>query len=287
MGFTTLVSAAELEPHLEEPDWVVVDCRFNLADVTEGRRDYLANHIAGALFADLDKDLSGPVRSGKTGRHPLPSVEAATKTLSRLGIDSKVQVVAYDDRGGMTAGRLWWLLRWMGHENVAVLDGGWTIWQREGRPTHAGPEVRQERVFTANERPEWAVGADMVSQIRPGTGYLVIDSRSADRYRGENETIDPVAGHIPGAVSGPYQDNLTPDGRFLPPEQLRARFERLLGDVAPDHAVFYCGSGVSAANNVLALAHAGLGDARLYPGSWSEWITNDARPVATGPEPGG
>lgn len=285
MSYTTLISTADLAAHLDDPDWAVVDCRFNLADVIEGRRDYESGHIAGAVFADLDHDLSGTVQPGKTGRHPLPEVGDAAEVLSRLGIDRDVQVVAYDDRGGMTAGRLWWVLRWLGHENVAVLDGSWTIWQQEGRPTRAGIEGRLPRAFVPRVRWELAVDAGEVDRLRTDPGYLVVDSRAADRYRGENETIDPVAGHIPGAVSAPYFDNLGPDGRFLPAEELRARFESLLGDVPDDNAVFYCGSGVTAAHNVLAMTHAGLPTPRLYPGSWSEWIADGTQPIATGPDP--
>lgn len=286
MPFTTLISTADLHLHLHDADWVVVDCRFNLADSAQGRWDYERGHIAGAIFADLDHDLSGPIERGVTGRHPLPTVERAAATLSRLGIDAGTQVVAYDDRGGMTAGRLWWMLRWLGHERVAVLDGGWPHWEREGRPTRSGVETREAKTFVPRPRPELAVDAAEVQRRRTDPAYRVVDSRTADRYRGENETIDPVAGHIPGAVSGPFPDNLATDGRFRSPDELRARFETMLGGIAADHAVFYCGSGVSAAHNLLALARAGLGEARLYPGSWSEWIADPSRPVATGAEQG-
>jgi thiosulfate/3-mercaptopyruvate sulfurtransferase len=286
MPFTTLISTADLSAHIDDPDWVVVDCRFNLADVTEGQRDYEAGHIAGAVFADLDHDLSGPAEKGKTGRHPLPSAARAAEVFSRLGIDANTQVVAYDDKGGMTAGRLWWMLRWLGHDSVAVLDGGLSHWKSEGGPTTSGIESRAPRTFVPNEVPELMVDAESVDRLRTDPEHVVVDSRAADRYRGENETIDPVAGHIPGAASAPYMENLGADGRFLSPEQLRERFVHVLGDADAQHAVFYCGSGVTAAHNVLAVAHAGLGNARLYPGSWSEWITDAGRPIATGSDRG-
>jgi thiosulfate/3-mercaptopyruvate sulfurtransferase len=281
----TLISTGDLEAHLGDPDWTIIDCRFNLADPWQGAREYEALHIAGAVYAHIDNDLSGPVVHGVTGRHPLPSIEAATATFSRLGIGPGTQVVAYDERTGAFAGRLWWLLRWLGHEDVAVLDGGWNAWQREGRLVRSGIETRAPRTFVARPRPELIVEAAAVDRQRLDPAYRVLDSRTAERYRGENETIDPVAGHIPGAFSSPYADNVDAEGHFLDPQVLRRRFEALLGDVVAERAVFYCGSGVTAAQNVLALAHAGLGEARLYPGSWSEWITDPDRPVATGAQP--
>lgn len=284
MPYTTLLSASELAPQLANPNWVVVDCRFSLNDIERGRRAYAQAHIPGAVYAHIEEDLSGPIVSGRTGRHPLPTVEALAQTFAQWGIGSRVQVVAYDDTSGSMAARLWWLLRWLGHDAVAVLDGGWPRWQQEGRETRSGTENRPPRTFTPHLRPELPVSASEVLTALHHPAYRLVDSRSADRYRGENETIDPVAGHIPGAVSAPYLDNLGPDGLFLAPEDLRARFQALLGDRPADHAIFYCGSGVTAAHNLLAVAHAGLGDARLYAGSWSEWITDPDRPIRTGRE---
>lgn len=286
MSYGTLITAEQLHEHLQDAGWVVVDCRFNLADHAQGREDYVQEHIPGAVYAHLDDDLSGPIIKGVTGRHPLPSVEQAAAVISALGIGNGTQVVAYDDRGGMSSGRLWWMLRWLGHDAVAVLDGGWQAWQAAGYPTRSGEETRLPADFTPEPRADYAVDADAVQQLRTDPAYKVVDSRAADRYRGENETMDPVGGHIPGAISGQFADNLDPDGRFKSPEALRARFEALLGDTPAEQTVFYCGSGVSAAHNILAVAHAGLGDARLYPGSWSEWITDPSRPVATGAERG-
>ena len=282
MPYTTLISTQELAARLDEPDWAVIDCRFALVDTEQGRQEYQQSHIAGAVYAHLDNDLSGPIIPGKTSRHPLPEIETFTQTVSNWGIDNTTQVVAYDAMGGAFAARLWWMLRWLGHKSVAVLDGGWPRWQQEDQPVRSGVESRQPRSFIPQPRPELLVEADAVMEIRSDPDHHLFDSRSADRYRGENETLDPVAGHIPGAVCLPFAENLGVDGAFLSPEVLKARFEEQLGDVPCERAVFYCGSGVTAAHNVLAMVHAGLGEARMYAGSWSEWITDPERPVATG-----
>lgn len=284
MSHITILSTSELAQHLTDPDWAIVDCRFWLDDTERGRRDYWQAHIPGAVYAHLDEDLSGPIVPGLTGRHPLPAIDAITRTLSDWGIDSSVQVVAYDDAGGSMAARLWWLLRWLGHEAVAVLDGGFPRWQKEGRETRDGVETRLPRSFVSHPRPELLASTANVLEATKDAHQRVFDSRAAERYRGENETIDPVAGHIPGAVSAPYADNIGPEGLFLPREALRARFETLLGGMPAGQTLFYCGSGVSAAQNLIALAHAGLGEARLYAGSWSEWIADPSRPIATGNE---
>ena len=282
MSYTTLISTQDLVAHLDGPNWVVVDCRFALTDTALGRREYQQSHIAGAIYAHLDEDLSGPIIPGKTSRHPLPEIEKFAQTLSNWGIDNNTQVVAYDAMGGAFAARLWWMLRWLGHESAAVLDGGWPRWEKEGHPVRSGVESRELRAFTPHPRPELLVEADDVLKLRTDPNHHLFDSRSADRYRGENETLDPVAGHIPGAVCLPYAGNLGADGAFLSPEVLKARFEEQLGDIPCERAVFYCGSGVTAAHNVLAMVHAGLGEAKLYAGSWSEWITDPERPMATG-----
>jgi thiosulfate/3-mercaptopyruvate sulfurtransferase len=279
MPFTTLISTAELAEHLADPDWAVVDVRFSLSDHAVGERSYLAAHIPGAVYAHLDRDLASPQIAGKTGRHPLPPVAAIIQTLSQWGIGRHTQVVAYDDNSGVYAGRLWWMLRWLGHDAAAVLNGDWRQWQREGRPVRAGVETRPPHSFVAHVRPELVVTAEEI-EARLGDPTLhLYDARGADRFRGENETIDPVGGHIPGARSAPYAGNLDAVGRMLPPEALRARFEELLGATPAEEAIFYCGSGVSVAHDVLALQHAGLGMPRVYVGSWSDWISNGQRPV--------
>lgn len=282
MAYTTLISAAELRQHLDQSDWAFVDCRFSLTETARGQQDYRQAHIPGAVYAHLDEDLSGPVIPGQTGRHPLPKIKTFTQTLSLWGIDSAVQVVAYDDWGGAIAARLWWMLRWLGHQAVAVLDGGWPHWQRAGYPVRSGVESRPARIFTPAPQPNLLVSTGEVAANLNDPSFALLDARSAERYRGENETIDPVAGHIAGAVSVPYSENLDSEGLFLPPDELQARFTRVLKNALPGQAAVYCGSGVTAAHNLLAMRQAGLGDGRLYVGSWSEWITDPRRPFEQG-----
>lgn len=285
MPYSTLIATADLAAHLGEPNWAVIDCRFRLDDKAAGRQGYLAAHIPGAVYAHLDEDLSGPIVPGKTGRHPLPAAADFAATLGALGIDNQTQVVAYDDGGGVIAGRLWWMLRWLGHDAVAVLDGDFRAWQAEGRPVASGSETRPTKSFVAHPRPELQVSvAEMLANVQTGQ-YKMFDVRDEARYRGEVAGMDPVAGHIPGAHTAYYGHNLGMDGKFLPPEQLRARYEALLGDSSPAECIFYCGSGVSLHHDLLALEHAGLGrGARVYIGSWSDWITDPSRPIATGDE---
>jgi thiosulfate/3-mercaptopyruvate sulfurtransferase len=283
MTYTTLISITDLLQHLDDPNWAIIDCRFSLMEPDLGRRNYLAGHVSGAVYVHLDEDLSGPIIKGVTGRHPLPTVEVAAQTFSRLGIGEGVQVVTYDDLGGaLAAGRAWWMLRWLGHTRVAVLDGGWPQWQKAGHPTREGEERHMSRSFTARPRPELVVTSAQVELMRQDPAYRVIDVRSEDRFRGENETIDPVAGHIPGAVSAAYADNLNPDGTFRTAEQLRQRYEQTLKGTPAENTIFYCGSGVTSTHGILAMMYAGLGEGRLYAGSWSEWITDPERPVARG-----
>lgn len=282
-AFKTLISVEQLLPYLENPDWAIVDARFSLKDFEQGRKSYLSAHIPGAVFADLNDDLALPHVPGQTGRHPLPGVEQSAALFSRLGIGPGVQVVAYDDQGGaLAAVRVWWMLRWLGYEQVAVLDGGWQEWRRAGYPTRGGEETRPPRAFTPQPRPGLIATSDEVDKLRLDPRYRVLDARTPDRYRGENETIDPVAGRIPGATSVPYGGNLNPDGTFRSAEQLRRRYEHLLGEVPAENSITYCGSGVTSIHNILAMMHAGLGEGKLYVGSWSEWITDPQRPVATG-----
>jgi thiosulfate/3-mercaptopyruvate sulfurtransferase len=217
--------------------------------------------------------------------YPLPAIDDFAATLSAWGIDERTQVVAYDDASAFIAGRLWWMLRWLGHDAVALLDGDWRLWQAEGRPTQSSVETRSPRIFTPHPRPHLLATTDEIAAQLGAPSLHLFDVRMADRYRGENETIDPVAGHIPGAVSAPYVHNLDTDGRFLTASELRERYEALLGDTPAQEAIFYCGSGVSAVHDLIALEIAGLGRGRLYAGSWSEWIADRSRPAATGEEP--
>ncbi|HID53972.1 MAG TPA: sulfurtransferase [Anaerolineae bacterium] len=277
--YKTLIDTHALAQHLNNPNWVIVDCRFDLADTAVGRQQYQTAHIPGAVYAHLDNDLSSAPVTDR-GRHPLPSPQTLAMLFSRLGIGEMTQVVAYDNKNGAIASRLWWELRYMGHEAVAVLDGGWAAWQKAGLPVRAGIEENDPAMFTGRPKADWLVRLDEVS-AQP----LLIDSRGPARYRGEEEPLDPVAGHIPGAVNFFFQENWSADGRYLPTAEMRANLEAVLGNTKPDTAVFYCGSGVTACVNLLALAHAGLGNGRLYVGSWSEWCSDSSRPIATGDEP--
>lgn len=281
MAFRTLISTEALAARLGDPSFRIVDCRFRLDDVGRGEREWKAWHIPGAAYAHLDRDLSGP-RTGKNGRHPLPDAAALARTLGRLGISSGKQVVAYDQDHGMFASRLWWLLRWVGHDASAVLDGGLARWVSEGRPL-SGPGAQGEQrapvEFHPVPRAGLTVTADDVAALRRDPDWRLVDSRAPERYRGEIEPMDPVAGHIPGAANHFFQQNVGERGIFRTPEDLRARFSPVIGGVAPEHVVFYCGSGVQACQNLLALEHAGLSGAKLYPGSWSEWCSDPSRPV--------
>lgn len=281
MEYSTLISVDDLMANLFDPDWVVVDCRFSLTEPEKGRQMYLQGHIPGAVYASINDDLSSPHIAGKTGRHPLPAVEKVSERFSEWGIDAGVQVVAYDDWpvSLASAERLWWILRWLGHKRVAVLNGGWKQWVKKGYPQRSGMENKDRRIFEPNPNPNMYMETTEVDKIRLDPGYCLFDSRSADRFRGENETIDPVAGHIPGAISAPFAENFDKEGFFLPPEKLRIRFEKLLNGVPMNKAVFYCGSGVTAAVNQFATVLAGMEGSRIYPGSWSEWITDPSRPV--------
>ncbi len=282
MSFNTLISTSELHEHLADAKWAVVDCRYSLDDKRRGWRDYLLSHIPGAVYAHLSDDLASPAVAGKTGRHPLPTIDSLTATLEKWGIGSDTQVVAYDDGNGAIAARLWWLLKWLGHDQVAVLDGGWEAWRRDQLPTTLGRETRHAATFSPQPCPHLAVNVEAVTSRRNDPAWRVVDSRTRDRYRGEFEPIDPVAGRIPGAINIPHPGNIGPDGKFLSPSELRSQFKSILGSTPADQTIFYCGSGVTAAHNILAYAHAGLGEARLFSGSWSEWIVDPLRPVATG-----
>lgn len=282
MPHTTLVGAPTLHAHLDEAGWAVVDCRFALGDPDAGRADYRAAHIPGAVYAHLDDDLSGPIVPGVTGRHPLPDPAVLAATFGRWGVADGVQVVAYDDAGGAMAARLWWLLRWLGHDAVAVLDGGWTAWQDGKYPTQSGDEACPPAPFVPRPRPDRLADAATVDAMRADAGSRLLDARAAIRFRGEVEPIDPVAGHVPGALSAPFSENLTSDGRFADRDALAARFRALTGGVPAERVVHMCGSGVTACHNALATVHAGLGEPRVYVGSWSEWITDPDRPIAEG-----
>ncbi len=279
MAFTTLINSETLTAHLADPAFAIVDCRFSLDDEQWGEREYVARHIPSAVYAHLDGDLSG-IKTGRNGRHPLPDAAVLRHTLGRLGISSDIQVVAYDQDAGMYASRLWWLLRWLGHDAVAVLDGGFARWLAQGRPTSAGRETRAARTFIGSPLSGLFVGPDEVATLLGRRDWRLVDARAPERYRGDIEPIDNVAGHIPGAANHFFKWNLEEGGVFRSPEELGRRFREVLGDVPPEHVVCYCGSGVTACQNLLALEHAGLRGAKLYPGSWSEWSSDPSRAIA-------
>ena len=279
--FTTLISTTDLAAHLDDPSFVIVDVRHDLSQPeTWGESQYRAAHIPGARFAHMDRDLSAP-KTGKNGRHPLPTPEACAALFGRLGIDASKQVVAYDSGGGMYAPRLWWMLRWLGHDAVAVLDGGIGKWMREGRPVTATVPESRPATFPIRRVGRALSAAEVLASLHDRS-LRIVDARGAERFRGEVEPLDPVAGHIPGAVNRPYTQNVEADGTFRKPEALRAEFAAVVGDAAPSTIVNVCGSGVSACHNLLALEIAGIAGTTLYPGSWSEWVADPSRPVATG-----
>jgi thiosulfate/3-mercaptopyruvate sulfurtransferase len=281
MAFSTLISTAALGMHLGAPAFAVVDCRYKLDDESWGEREYMNLHIPGAEYAHLGRDLAGP-KTGTNGRHPLPDPKTFANTLGKFGITSGVQVVAYDQDNGMYASRLWWMLRWLGHDAAAVLDGGFKKWITEGRPTATGVETRERKRFVGTPRVEMTADAQQVESLVRHADWRLVDARAPERFRGETEPIDRTPGHIPGAVNHFFQTNLDEHGTFRTPEDLREDWRDALGTVTTDHIVCYCGSGVTACHNLLALEHAGIKGAKLYPGSWSEWSSDPSRPVERG-----
>lgn len=277
--YTTLIDSHTLALHIHDPQWVVVDCRFALSDPGAGERAYRAGHIDRARYAHLNDDLSSPV-TPHSGRHPLPDPQRLAAKLGEWGIDNSKQVIACDDSFGAMAARLWWLLRWLGHDAVALLDGGLPRWTREGRPVTKDLPVVTPATFTPHVRNELWVDANVVARVVKQDDWLVMDARAEERFNGEREMLDPVAGHIPGAINLPFEDNLHVSGRFSSAEELRELYEGQIGNVNPEQVIQMCGSGVTACHNILAMEHAGLSGAKLYAGSWSEWIRDPTRPVA-------
>jgi thiosulfate/3-mercaptopyruvate sulfurtransferase len=280
-SYTTLIDAADLARHLDDVAFVVVDVRHDLMQPERfGIEQYEQGHVPGAVFAHLDSDLSAPM-TGRNGRHPLPTPEFAAAVFSRLGIDASKQVVVYDQDQGAYASRLWWMLRWLGHEAVAVLDGGFAKWKGDGHPVSTESKPLQAARFTPqNVLP--TVSATGIAASLSRRSLVLLDARSAERYRGDVEPLDRVAGHIPGALNRPYTRNIAADGTFRSPQELRADFESMLHGRSAEDLVHYCGSGVSACHNVLAMTVAGYPLTRLYPGSWSEWSSDPQRPMAKG-----
>ncbi|WP_116810817.1 sulfurtransferase [Steroidobacter cummioxidans] len=277
---TTLVNAGTLAAHLTDPQWLIVDCRFDLTQPAAGEAAYDAGHIPGAVYAHLDRDLSSPI-TATTGRHPLPDPEHFAQTLSRWGVSADTQVIAYDADNGMYASRLWWLLRWVGHRAVAVLDGGFKAWTAAGHPVSTEIPARQPTRFRAQPNRELWLDAEQVQARVQQPDWRLLDARAPERFLGKVEPLDKVAGHVPGAHNHPFSTNLSSEGRFSAPEDLRRRYEQSQAGVADDHTIAMCGSGVTACHLLLAMEVAGKPGARLYAGSWSEWITDPRRSVAT------
>ena len=284
MTVNTLIQAEELAALLGDARLRLFDCRFDLARPAYGRNAYLDEHVPGAMFADLNADLSAPA-TASSGRHPLPPPEEFAARLRAWGVDADSRVVAYDDGNGAYASRLWWMMRWLGHDDVAVLDGGMRRWLQLGLPLSDQAPSPLPGNFAARPRPSMAASAADVLAASASPAAQVIDARAPERYRGEIEPIDRVAGHVPGARNHPFATSLDSQGRFLPREALRDALVASLDGAAPGSTIVYCGSGVTACHVLLALEHAGLAGARLYPGSWSEWSTDPSRPVATGATP--
>lgn len=278
-GWTTLVQAETLAIALDRDDLVVIDCRFSLFNPVAEELAYQQAHLPGAIYAHLDRDLSDHGKRGQ-GRHPWPEAADFTDTLGRWGVSPRDQVVIYDDGDGAFAARLWFLLRTLGHEKVAVLDGGWARWTALGLPVDARTPVRMQTRYDGTFDSTRLLDADQVL-ARMQAGDLLIDARAADRFRGENEHIDRIAGHVPGARNRPYADNLV-DKRFKRPIPLAAEFHEVIGTYPPEDVIVMCGSGVTACHHLLAMERAGMKGAKLFTGSWSGWISDPGRPVATG-----
>lgn len=279
MIYSTLISTDEVAKHLNDENWVICDCRHDLVDLYAGRNAYNKEHLPGARFLHLDEDLSG-IKTGQNGRHPLPDPEKLSAKLGSLGIDNETQVVAYDGQGGIFASRLWWLMRWLGHDAVAVMDGGINQWILEGKQVASAlPQIVSKNF---ERRPgALPVNATFVLTHVDKEGMLLVDARAPDRFAGQNETLDPVGGHIPGAMNRFFKLNLDEQGRFKSSQVLKQEFAALLGERNPNEIVHQCGSGVTACHNLLAMEHAGLKGSRLYPGSWSEWCADRGRPIET------
>jgi len=278
--YTTLSETYELAAALADPLYAILDCRFELSQPDWGARAYASGHIPHALYAHLDRDLAGAV-TATSGRHPLPEASVWAATLGRWGIDENVQVIAYDQGNGAYAARAWWLTRWAGHARVAVLNGGYAAWLAAGLAVTSEPAARVARRFTPRTPALPTFSAREIAPALTARQIILVDARGADRFGGENESIDPVAGHVPGAINPPFAANLGRDGRFLPAAELKNRWQEILAGRAPAQLVSMCGSGVTACHNLLALEIAGFSGAKLYPGSWSEWIRDPARPIAT------
>ena len=276
--YSTTITAAQLTEQLHSPTLVVIDCRFSLTDPSAGAAAYSQGHLPGAHYAHLDHDLASPI-APTSGRHPLPDPQRLAQCLGSWGVNSSSQVVAYDDANGAVAARLWWLLRWLGHDNAAVLDGGLQSWRQLGGALTTTASALTEQRFEPHQNDALWLTTDQLLTAMDSQSILIMDARAAERYRGESEPIDPIAGHIPGAINRPFQRNLDSTGCFLIPDQLAQQFEQHISPTTPSNVIHMCGSGVTACHNLLAMEIAGLSGSRLYAGSWSEWIRDAHRPI--------
>jgi thiosulfate/3-mercaptopyruvate sulfurtransferase len=275
-----LVTPAQLAEHLGDPDWIVFDTRHDLMDPAKGPRLYAEGHIPGAYFLHVDDDLAG-AKTGTNGRHPLPALDDFAARMNERGVTPRSQVVAYDDMSGSFAVRLWWMLRWLGHDRVALLDGGIPLWVKEGRPLAKDVPAPRPGAFVPRPHLGATVDVHFIERFREDPSIKLVDARAAERFAGLQESIHPVAGHIPGAVNRFWQENLTPDGRFKPADALRREYDAMLAGMPPAQSVHMCGSGITACHNIFAMELAGLPGARLYPGSWSEWCSDANRPMTS------
>ena len=280
--YQTLISTSQLSTCLTDPSWVVVDCRYDLRNKEWGFEQYLAGHIPGAVYASLSKDLSGP-KTATSGRHPLPDPESIANTFGRLGITRDKQVVCYDQDTGMYAARLWWMLRYLGHAAVAVVDGGFKKWTLENQKIQIGLDTNPSVTFSGSPQQHKLLDTKQVLHGLTRSENLLVDARAPERYQGASESLDRAAGHIPGAKNYFFKNNLDSDNTFLSPAILRKQLSAVLGDTPPEKTTMYCGSGVTACHNLLAMEQAGLSGARLYPGSWSEWSNDPTRPIEREP----
>tara|TARA_Y100001970_G_C14147995_1_gene810957 strand:+ start:362 stop:1219 length:858 start_codon:yes stop_codon:yes gene_type:complete len=280
--YDSLISPKVVQENLETKNWCFFDCRFDLKNPNQKFLEFKLSHIPKANYVSIENDLSDPSRYGKNGRHPLPKIEELLEKISFWGIDSSVQVVVYDDFCGAHAARFWWILRWLGHKNVAVMDGGWPRWKNENRPVSKKIFSQKSRVFEGHPQDNLYLMAEDVLECCNDDSVCILDARSFDRYNGEKEDIDPVAGHIPSAVSAPHTINIDENGNWKSKSELRRLYSKLLQGCSVEKAITYCGSGITACQNILSMYYAGLGFCRIYPGSWSEWINDSKRPVYRG-----
>ena len=276
-----LVTTDELARHLEDPEWVVIDTRHELTDPRAGPSRYAEGHIPGAYFMHVDDDLAGP-KSGTNGRHPLPDLDVFAAKVNACGVTPRTQVVVYDDLAGNFAVRLWWMLRWLGHEKAALLDGGWPLWANEGRPVTKEVPPPRKGAFVPRPHLGETVDVHFMARFHESPSIKILDARAAERFTGKQEMIDPVAGHVPGAVNRFWKENLEADGTFKPATELRREYDRVLSGMEPGQVVHMCGSGVTACHNLFAMELAGLRGSKLYPGSWSEWCADKSLPIGTG-----